>query len=273
MVVYPNAKINIGLSVTGKREDGYHNLETVFYPIGLSDVLEVNRCEGAYGECFIENTGIAVNCPKEKNLVVKAYKLLASAYRLPAVCISLHKEIPYGAGLGGGSSDAAFMLKTLNDYFKLGISEAGLCNYASRLGSDCPFFIKNRPAFAHGRGELLEEISLSLGDYYVMIAKPDCEVSTEEAYRGIVPGPAGFELRKLNTLPVENWRKSVKNDFEHSVFLKHPEILKVKEDMYEFGAVYASMTGSGSGVYGLFRKGGRNVKDAFEGAFVWTDNE
>lgn len=270
MIVYPNAKINIGLYVTGKRPDGFHNLESVFYPVALSDVLEVNRADRAKGVCLFENTGIPVDCPDERNLVVKAYKLLALAYDLPAIEVHLHKVIPYGAGLGGGSADAAFMLKLLNEYFHLNIPERGLLNYAMRLGSDCAFFLKNQPSFVSGRGELLEKVNLSLEDYTMVIVKPDTKVSTAEAYRGIVPAAATFDLRHIGDLDVNRWKERIANDFEKTIFPEHPEIRKTKEQLYRLGALYASMTGSGSGVFGIFPKGA-NVTGALEGEFVWTD--
>ncbi|WP_418536234.1 4-(cytidine 5'-diphospho)-2-C-methyl-D-erythritol kinase [Odoribacter laneus] len=268
MRIYPNAKINIGLSVTERRTDGYHNLETVFYPIGLRDVLELNREEGPKRVCYFENTGIAIDCPEDKNLVVRAYKLLASAYDLPAVRINLFKTIPFGAGLGGGSSDAAYTLKALNEYFELRISEKGLENYASRLGSDCAFFIRNRPAFASGKGDVLEDMALELDEYEIIIVKPDCKVSTAEAYAGISPAKAVFNLRELNLLPLTAWRKQVKNDFETTVFAKYPAIRKVKEELYNRGALYASMTGSGAGVFGIFPKGDV-VLDTLQGNIIW----
>lgn len=270
MLVYPNAKINIGLFVTGKRPDGYHDLESVFYPIALSDILEVNRIDRAKGICVFENTGLPVDCAPEKNLVVKAYKLLALAYDLPAVEVCLHKVIPYGAGLGGGSSDAAFMLKLLNEYFDLKISERGLMNYAARLGSDCVFFIKNTPSFVKGRGDLTEDSSLSLEDYTIVVVKPDCEVSTAEAYRNITPAASAYNLHKLPDLPIEKWRAKVSNDFEKTLFSAYPQIKKTKESLYEAGALYASMTGSGSGVFGIFPKGA-DVVAGLRGEFVWTD--
>ncbi|MBS1444763.1 MAG: 4-(cytidine 5'-diphospho)-2-C-methyl-D-erythritol kinase [Odoribacter sp.] len=268
MRIYPNAKINIGLSVTERRTDGYHNLETVFYPVGLRDVLELNREEGPKRVCYFENTGIAIDCPEDKNLVVRAYKLLASAYDLPAVRINLFKTITFGAGLGGGSSDAAYTLKALNEYFELRISEKGLENYASRLGSDCAFFIRNRPAFASGKGDVLEDMALELDEYEIVIVKPDCKVSTAEAYAGISPAKAVFNLRELNLLPLTAWRKQVKNDFETTVFAKYPAIRKVKEELYNRGALYASMTGSGAGVFGIFPKGDV-VLDTLQGNIIW----
>ncbi|WP_298611555.1 4-(cytidine 5'-diphospho)-2-C-methyl-D-erythritol kinase [uncultured Odoribacter sp.] len=268
MRIYPNAKINIGLSVTEKRTDGFHNLETVFYPVGLKDVLEINREEGPKRVCYFENTGIAVDCAEDKNLVVRAYKLLALAYDLPAVRISLFKSIPFGAGLGGGSSDAAYTLKALNEYFGLGISEKGLENYASRLGSDCAFFIRNRPSFACGKGEILEDIDIQLDPYEIVIVKPDCNVATAEAYAGIVPAKAIFDLRGLGKLPVTEWRKRVINDFETAIFAKYPVIQRIKEELYGRGALYASMTGSGTGVFGIFPKGDVTL-DTLQGTVIW----
>lgn len=268
MLVYPNAKINIGLFVTEKRCDGFHNLETVFYPVGLADILEVNRAEA--GGCCFQNTGIPVDCPVEKNLVMKAYQLLSADYHLPPVRVHLHKLIPFGAGLGGGSSDAAFMLKALNELFMLEISLPAMQEYASRLGSDCAFFIQNKPAFAHGKGEILEEIPLSLGAYRMVLVKPGCGVATPEAYAGIRPGPASIDLRGLGGIPVNRWRKEVTNDFEKSVFLKHPEIAEIKKQLYEMGAAYAAMTGSGSAVFGLFDK--KNTPEiCFPECFVWQE--
>lgn len=268
MVVFPNAKINIGLFVTEKRGDGFHNLETVFYPIGLSDILEITRMDGKAGECSFHTSGLDVACDAGDNLVVKAWRMLAGDYGLPAVRIHLHKVIPFGAGLGGGSSDAAFMLKAVNEYFGLKLPEASLIDYAARLGSDCAFFIRNRPAFASGKGEVLEDMDLSLAGYDMVLVKPSFGVSTPEAYAGIVPKPAGFDLRGLRGLPVGEWKQRVRNDFEESVFVKYPRLSELKECLYSRGAVYASMTGSGSAVYGVFEKGSE-VDLEFEGCFVW----
>ncbi|WP_251619844.1 4-(cytidine 5'-diphospho)-2-C-methyl-D-erythritol kinase [Odoribacter lunatus] len=270
MFAYPNAKINLGLFVTEKRPDGFHNLESVFYPLSLSDVLEVNRTEQPQGECVFRNTGISVDCSAEKNLVVKAYKLLATAYDLPAVEVKLHKVIPYGAGLGGGSSDAAFMLKVVNEYFELGISERELMTYAMQLGSDCAYFIRSTPAFVSGRGELLEEIDLSLKAYKIVLVKPDCGVSTAEAYQGIVPKKAPFDLYHLPELPLEEWEGKIGNDFEKTIFAVHPEIREVKQALYEAGALFASMTGSGSAVYGIFPEDVK-IPENLKGKFIWEE--
>lgn len=271
MVVFPNAKINIGLFVTAKRSDGFHNLETVFYPVGLSDVLEIGEGDGQVGEYTFKNTGIDVGCDPEKNLIIKAYRLLSDIHHLPSIRIHLHKLIPFGAGLGGGSADAAFMLKALNEYFELHISERELVSYASALGSDCAFFISDRPAFASGKGEILEEMALSLEGYQFVLVKPAIGVSTPEAYAGIHPQAPEFDLRQLTTLPVRAWRGKVRNDFEKSVFLKYPQIAGIKHQLYELGALYASMTGSGSAVYGIFEKD-KKVNLDFPDCFVWKND-
>lgn len=268
MIVFPNAKINIGLFVTEKRQDGFHNLETVFYPIELSDVLEIVRGEGKTGEYSFQNTGIDVACEAEKNLIVKAYHLLARDYSLPAVRIHLHKIIPYGAGLGGGSSDAAFMLKALDSYFELHIPMNGLLEYAARLGSDCAFFITDRPVFAYGKGEIMEETGLSLENYRIVLIKPVFGVSTPEAYAGIIPQKAKFDLRNLHKLDITEWSKQIGNDFENSVFAKYPLIGEYKQKLYQQGALFADMTGSGSAVYGLFEKN-QSVKLDCPDCFVW----
>ncbi len=272
MVVFPNAKINIGLFVTGKRPDGFHNLETVFYPVGLSDVLEIAEGNGCPGEYIFHNTGIDVGCEPEKNLIIKAYLLLAAAYRLPAVNIHLHKVIPFGAGLGGGSADAAFMLKALNEYFELHLPEQKLMELAAALGSDCAFFIRNHPVFATGKGELLEDIQLSLADYQIVVVKPTAGVSTPEAYAWIVPGPAPVHLQEIGKWTVTDWKERVYNDFEKTVFLKYPEVAALKQKLYESGALYASMTGSGSAVFGIFEKRNK-IKIEYPGCFVWQENQ
>ena len=231
MVIFPNAKINIGLFVTEKRSDGFHNLETVFYPIDLRDILEITEVKGEQGRCVFTSTGILIDCPPEKNWVSKAYAILAAEYDLPSVDVHLHKIIPYGAGLGGGSSDAAFMLVGLNQLFSLGLNEEQLMGYAARVGSDCPFFVLNHPVFAFGKGELMETIDLSLKDYHMVLVKPNRGVSTPEAYRGITPRAASFDLRELGKLPVEQWTGVIVNDFEDSVIPKVPEIEEIKNKL------------------------------------------
>lgn len=271
MIVFPNAKINIGLFVTEKRPDGFHNLETVFYPIGLSDILEIVKMEGPAGECDFCSSGIDVGCEAEKNLIVKAYRLLDADYQLPAVKVLLHKVVPFGAGLGGGSSDAAFMLKTLNEFFHLTLRDEQLEEYAARLGSDCAFFIRNKPAFASGKGEQLEDIELSLKDYRLVLVKPSFGVSTPEAYAGIEPHPAMFDLHRLGLLKPELWKEYVFNDFEKSVFAKYPQLTALKQQLYEAGAAYVSMTGSGSALYGLFPRD-KEVNIVCPDCFVWQED-
>ena len=267
MITFPNAKINLGLNVVEKRPDGYHNLETVFYPINLQDALEVNRLENTGEPYRLRVSGSTLDGSPEDNLVVKAYTLLSDAYSLPPVDIHLFKHIPTGAGLGGGSSDCAFMIKTLNEKFRLGMSIEEMEKHAARLGADCAFFIQNQPVFATGTGNVFERVSLSLADYTLVLVKPDISVSTREAYGGIRPRRPETSLKEIIRRPVEEWRDCMKNDFEESVFAKHPEIAAIKDKLYDIGATYASMTGSGSAVYGLFRNRVENVSEQFAGCF------
>lgn len=255
MLRFPNAKINLGLFITGKRSDGYHNLETIFYPVQPADALELI----GYGihKTTVKTTGLEVSGNPETNLVWKAWKLLQQDFpsKVMPLSIFLHKVIPMGAGMGGGSSDGAFMLGMLNDHFQLGLGDAELERYALQLGSDCPFFIRNRPAFAMGRGELLELIDLDLSPYTIQVICPQIHVSTAIAFRDVKPAPAAFNLKEINSLPVKEWKQYVHNDFERSVFKAHPALLEIKEQLYAQGALYASMSGSGSSLYALFEKG------------------
>ena len=250
MITFPNAKINLGLNIVSKRPDGYHNLETVFYPIPLCDALEIVPSET--NETIFHPSGIAIAGDANDNLILKAYRLLKNDFDLPPVQIFLHKNIPFGAGLGGGSSDAAFMLKLLNDYANLGLSDSQLEDYAARLGADCPFFIRNKPVFAEGIGNIFSPIELSLKGYYLLLVKPDISVSTQEAYALIQPKPAEESIVEILQRPVNEWKNRLKNDFEHSVFARYPKIGEIKEKLYQEGAVYAAMSGSGSAVFGLF---------------------
>lgn len=251
MTVYPNAKINIGLNVVERRQDGYHNIETIFYPINLQDALTIKHAE-TNNEYEFLSSGIEIGENPENNLTIKAFRLLNAHYQLPPVEISLAKQIPVGAGLGGGSSDAAFMLKALNELFQLNISIEDLEKLASLLGADCPFFIKNKPVFASGIGNIFTPINLSLEGYRLLLVKPEIQVSTPEAYAGVTPIASESSLTKLIQKPIETWKDSIVNDFEKSVFGKYPEIAKLKKQMYDMGATYASMSGSGSSVYGIF---------------------
>ncbi|MDR0725819.1 MAG: 4-(cytidine 5'-diphospho)-2-C-methyl-D-erythritol kinase [Prevotellaceae bacterium] len=248
MISFPCAKINLGLNVISKRDDGYHNIETVFFPVtGLTDVLEIVESD----RFSFTQTGIHIDSPTEDNLCVKAFRILEKDYSLPPVSIYLHKVIPPGAGLGGGSSDAAFTLTALNKIFGLGISHERLKSYAAMLGSDCAFFIDNIPSKASGRGELLEPVEIDISGLYIKIVTPDIHVSTKEAYTNITPHIPEISITEIIKLPVEQWKDKLHNDFEKSIFPLHPTIAEIKEKMYEQGAVYSSMSGSGAAVFGL----------------------
>ena len=253
MITFPNAKINLGLNITEKRPDGYHNLETVFYPIPVEDALEVTLSTlPASQDVCLRQAGRAIEGNAEDNLVVKAYRLLQIDYDLPPVDIHLLKHIPSGAGLGGGSADASFMLKMLNEMCSLCLSDEALEAYAARLGADCAFFIKNRPTYAEGIGNVFSPIELSLKGYQLLLVKPDIFVSTRDAFARVKPCRPQVSLKEIVRLPVEEWRTCMVNDFEASVFAQFPAIGEVKERLYDLGAVYASMSGSGSSVFGLF---------------------
>ncbi|HVY73504.1 MAG TPA: 4-(cytidine 5'-diphospho)-2-C-methyl-D-erythritol kinase [Puia sp.] len=252
MIAFPQAKINFGLSVVSKRPDGFHNIETVFYPIPLVDVLEIVPASNL----SLTITGLALEGNEESNLVSRAYRLLKQDYHeITPLAIHLHKHIPAGAGLGGGSSDAAHMLRMLNTYFKLNISEGRLAQYALKLGSDCPFFIKPAPAFASGRGEMLKPIQLDLSNYSILLVHPEIHISTPWAFSQITPGKPAKAISTLIDSPPATWRDQLLNDFERPVFNQYPQLKQIKEDLYKAGAVYASLSGSGSTLYGLFNKG------------------
>ncbi len=249
MIGFPNAKINIGLNITGKRSDGFHNLETILYPVTLTDALEFAEA----GSVKIETTGLPIDGPPEQNLALKAYRLLKEQYDLPPIHIHLHKNIPMGAGLGGGSADGAFMLKMLNDHFNLNLLNEELEKYAAQLGSDCAFFIENIPVYARGKGDLLEPVVLRFSELYILLIKPPFGISTKEAYDITAPQKNRISLKALVNFPISQWKQNIKNQFEKTLFINYPEIAGIKEKLYNMGAVYASMTGSGSAVYGLFR--------------------
>ena len=270
MIIYPNAKINLGLNVVEKRKDGYHNLETVFYPIPLQDALEIKTLETGrvpeYGY-ELKVTGTILDGTPDDNLIVKAYKLLKADFDLPPVSLYLYKHIPTGAGLGGGSSDAAFVIKCLNEKFSLGLTDEAMESYAVRLGADCAFFIKDKPVFATGIGNEFHAIDLSLAGKTMVLVKPDVFVSTRDAYSNVVPQHPKASLPELLKRPIEEWKDTVVNDFEQSVFPKYPEIAAIKDKLYDLGAVYASMSGSGSSVYGIFNSAVDNVDEKFAGYF------
>jgi len=254
MVVFPNCKINIGLNILSKREDGYHNLQTIFFPAAIRDVLEIIENDGEE-EVLFSSSGIHVPGKAENNLCIKAYHLLKKDFpRLPHVQMHLHKTIPMGAGLGGGSADGAFTLQLLNTKFSLQLSEETLIKYALQLGSDCPFFIINKPCFATGRGEILEPVALDFSAYKIFIINPGIHISTSLAFSQIAVGENKEDLKKLIAKPIENWEENIFNDFEKVVFATYPEIAGIKNELYNHGALYASMSGSGSTVYGIFQK-------------------
>ncbi len=269
MILFPNAKINIGLSVTQRRPDGYHDLETLFYPVPWYDILEIVPASGS--DTTLTVSGRDVDCPVEKNLIMKAYHALSKRMLIPPVDIFLRKVIPDGAGLGGGSSDAAFTLTGLNELFKLGLSKEELADTAAGIGADCPFFIYNTPMFATGIGNIFTPAAIDLSGMAIAIVKPPVSVSTKEAYSGVIPAMPVCGLPSLIAEPVNCWRDIVVNDFEKSIFAAHPEIAIAKEKLYSLGASYASMSGSGAAVYGLFGKMSDRLADTATKMFPGCD--
>lgn len=253
MITFPNAKINLGLNIVAKRADGYHNLQTVFYPIPLTDALEINETTSTSDARYaLHQSGAEIAGDAQSNLVVKAYELLAKDFELPAIDIYLYKHIPSGAGLGGGSADAAFMLKLLNERFELHLSTERLESYSATLGADCAFFIKNAPTFAEGIGNIFSPISLSLEGCQLVLIKPNVFVSTKEAFAYIKPQTPTYDLKETIALPISTWRERLTNDFELSVFQQYPALAQIKDELYNMGALYAAMSGSGSSLFGLF---------------------
>lgn len=251
MVSFPIAKINLGLNIISKRLDGYHNIDSCFYPISWHDILEVIPSDNLK----FTSSGHPIPGDPQSNLCLKAYQLLKTDFNIPPVHIHLHKIIPIGAGLGGGSADASYTLKMLNEKFQLGISTQKLKSYAAQLGSDCPFFIEDKPVIARGTGTQFESIDFNLTGKIILLINPDIHISTAEAYAGIVPKESGTPIKEiLSNCPIESWKSKLHNDFEDSVFSSHPQIAKIKELLYDSGALYASMSGTGSAVYGIFEK-------------------
>ncbi len=254
MLVFPKAKINLGLRITGCRPDGYHDIETLFYPVNLCDALELVSDPGKPGKDTLSVSGFEIPCMAEDNIVLMAVRRLREDFPVPYLRIHLHKNIPSGAGLGGGSSDAAFMLKAVNRTFSLGLSAPDLKNIAAGLGSDCPFFIDCLPSFASGRGEILTPAANILEDYYAVLVNPGIKISTREAYGNCSPSKPSTPLHTLVKHPANEWKEIIVNDFEKTVFPFHPEIKEIKQALYSSGAVYSSMSGSGSTVYGIFKE-------------------
>jgi len=267
MINFPNAKINIGLNITEKRKDGFHTIETIFYPIQLADILEINKTNDNFS---FTSTGIFFDYGDENNICINAYQLLKTDYSIRPVHIHLHKNIPIGAGLGGGSSDAAFTLTMLNSLLQSGLTETELITIAEKAGSDCPFFIYNKPAYATGKGDVLTPIALNLKGYFLVLVYPMIHINTAAAYKKITPKPSIYPLTELIQQPINTWKETIKNDFESIIFKTHPEIKKIKLQLYDSGALYAAMSGSGSAVFGLFKEE-INLKSIFHNYFIWSE--
>lgn len=273
MITFPCAKINLGLNIVSKRPDGYHNLETVFYPIPLTDALEIKYMDEKFpseSPCDLKITGNDVDCNEEDNLVIKAYQLLAADFQLPRVHAHLVKHIPTQAGLGGGSSDAAYMIRLLDERFRLNIGIPEMERYAAKLGADCAFFITADPSYAEGIGDVLMPVDVpgaGLGGYYLAVVKPSVAVSTRDAYAAIVPKTPAKCCRDIVRQPIETWKDELVNDFEAPIVAMHPELAAIKQSLYDAGAVYAAMSGSGSALFGIFREQPTGLEKEFEGMF------
>ena len=263
MIQFPNCKINLGLSILAKRADGYHELETVFYPISVSDALEILPTDNL----TITQSGIAVPGDPAQNLCLKAYHLLKKDFpQLPAVQMHLHKNIPMGAGLGGGSSDGTAALIMLNQQFDLGLNEQQLIDYASQLGSDCPFFVYNKACHASGRGEILTPINLDLSNYQFLLVHPGVHIATAWAFQQLNPNTKSESIQSIIEKPITDWKNTLINDFEAPVFKAEPTLSVIKDQLYQLGAIYASMSGSGSSLFGIFPKDHFNNTPSIEHA-------
>ena len=273
MITHPIAKINLGLNVVEKRADGYHNLQTVFYPVPILDALEVSPMSEGFPssvDCDLKVTNIAIEGDEQKNLVVRAYQLLKADFpTLPRLHVHLWKGIPTQAGMGGGSSDCAYMIRLLNELFELNLRDEQMMQYASRLGADCAFFILSKPCYAEGIGEQLQPIGLDLSGWYIGVVRPDIPVPTREAFSLIRPHYPEKNCREVVMQPIETWRQELVNDFEESVFALHPELAAIKQQLYDMGATYAAMSGSGSALFGLFKDAPQALSEAFEGMFTF----
>lgn len=272
-ICFPIAKINLGLNVVEKRSDGYHNLQTVFYPVPIKDALEIHSMDDAFPsnyDCDLKVTNITIDGDEQRNLVVRAYQMLKQDFpTLPRIHAHLWKGIPTQAGMGGGSSDCAYMLLLLNQQFQLGLTDEQLMQYAAKLGADCAFFILSRPCYAEGIGEKLQPIDMSLNGYHIAVVRPDIPVPTKEAFSHIHPHYPAQNCRETVMQPVETWRETLVNDFEESVFALHPEIGDIKQQLYDMGATYAAMSGSGSALFGLFKERPDTLGQAFPNMFTF----
>ena len=275
MITFPCCKINLGLNFVAKRPDGYHDLETVFYPVPLCDALEIKKMDDEFPSptpIDLKITGNVVECNESKNLVVKAYRLLAQDYKLPRIHAHLVKRIPTQAGLGGGSADAAYMIRLLDERFRLNMGNAEMERYAAQLGADCAFFITSEMAYATGIGEILTPVDNeenNLEGYYLAIVKPNVAISTAEAFAGITPKKPIKNCRDIVRQPIDTWRAELTNDFEKPIFAIHPILATVKEKLYEQGALYAQMSGSGSTIFGIFGQKPRNIEELFPDMFTY----
>ncbi len=264
MIVFPNGKINLGLSVLNKRTDGFHNIESVVYPVPIYDALEFQPSK----KFTLSLYGMKIPGEIENNIVFKAWKLLQDEHQIPPIEIKLFKGIPIGSGLGGGSSDAAFLIKSLNEYFELGLSTKTLFQFTEKLGSDCPFFIKNEATLIQGRGEILKRLDLSLKGKHIVIVCPEIQISTQKAFQNIQPSKPKIELREVISLPIEQWQDKLVNGFERLIFKKYPTLKKAKTILKNEGSFYTSLTGSGAAIYGIFDHT-IDLKNKFPDYFVW----
>lgn len=274
MITFPIAKINLGLNVVEKRPDGYHNLQTVFYPVPIMDALEIVPMSEGFPsdvDCDLKVTNIHIEGEEQRNLVVRAYQLLKQDFpNLPRIHTHLWKGIPTQAGMGGGSSDCACMIRLLNETFNLQLTDEEMQRYAAQLGADCAYFILGTPCYAEGIGEKLEPISLNLEGWHIGVVRPDIPVPTKEAFSRLHPHYPAQNCREVVMQPVETWRDNLVNDFEESVFALHPEIGAVKEGLYKMGATYAAMSGSGSALFGLFKEQPDGLCQAFPDMFTFS---
>lgn len=267
MIWFPTAKVNLGLYVLSKRDDGFHNISTCFYPVGWQDILEIIPAN----KFSFTSSGITIPGNENDNLCIKAYNLLKQDYDLPAVTIHLHKIIPMGAGLGGGSSDAAFTLTGLNELFKLGLKTADLHHYTKQLGSDCSFFLYNKPMIASGKGDELQAIDFSLSENKIVVIYPEIHVNTAAAYADLQPNDDRVALEKILKQDAALWKHDLNNDFENTIFQSYPAIKAIKDTLYDEGAIYASMSGSGSAVYGIFQQVPDHLEKTFPGYSVYVE--
>jgi 4-diphosphocytidyl-2-C-methyl-D-erythritol kinase len=255
MIVFPNSKINLGLKVIHKRPDGFHNIETVFYPIDWCDSLEIIENKTTKSLFSFSQSGLTIDAPINENIIYKAWKLLLENKKIPPISVHLHKNIPMGAGLGGGSADAAFFINALNLQFDLKLTPNKIVTIANKLGSDCAFFINNVPVIGKEKGNVFSEINVNLSAYYILIVYPAIHSNTKDAYEGLKIKKSTVSLKTIIVKnKIDTWKTSLINDFEETLFLKYPRLKKIKENLYSHGATYASMSGSGSSVYGIFEK-------------------